>query len=29
VFAAPWLAPPAATALIDVITEMRRDTGDF
>jgi DNA-binding MarR family transcriptional regulator len=29
VFAAPWLAPAAATSLIDVITEMRHRSGDF
>jgi DNA-binding MarR family transcriptional regulator len=29
VFAAPWIAPAAATSLIDVITEMRRHSGDF
>jgi len=29
VFAAPWIAPAAAASLIDVITELRRNTGDF
>jgi DNA-binding MarR family transcriptional regulator len=29
VFAAPWISPAAATSLIDVITEMRHDIGDF
>ena len=29
VFAAPWISPAAVTTLIDVITEIRRDTGDF
>jgi DNA-binding MarR family transcriptional regulator len=29
VFGAPWIAPAAAAALIDVITEIRRDAGDF
>jgi len=29
VFAAPWISPAAATTLIDVITEIRHDTGDF
>jgi len=29
VFAAPWISPAAVTALINVITEIRHDSGDF
>jgi DNA-binding MarR family transcriptional regulator len=29
VFGAPWLSPPAVDSLIDVITEMRHNAGDF
>ncbi|GIF23604.1 DNA-binding MarR family transcriptional regulator [Actinoplanes tereljensis] len=29
VFGAPWITPAAVTTLVDVITEIRHDTGDF
>jgi DNA-binding MarR family transcriptional regulator len=29
VFSAPWITPGARTSLVDVLTELRRDAGDF
>jgi DNA-binding MarR family transcriptional regulator len=29
VFSAPWISPEGVTSLVAILTEMRRDAGDF